>query len=350
MKKSKHNIEFFLENPDFVLWVKNPKGNRNVFWKTWLENHPHDRETIHNTIIFLNRINFATSEVSQIRKEKILGNILKNSPNSLNHHKRNFIEKANWLQPLILRTAAVVLLFLGVSLFFLNNFHDAGSIISEPTITKSSGNGEKVTFFLPDSTKVILNSKSTLKYPAHFSQNTREVTLLGEAYFDVQFDSIKQFLVKSGNITTKVHGTSFSINSYGGEEPISVALERGLVSVHSQIANLNTTKFDISPGEKIIIDQDFDKSIISTFDYESEFGWKDGVLIFNNSDLDSFIFLMERWYGININVIGKTDENWAINGRFKYESFESVFKSLEFSRGIKYKIEDNQVSIYINNN
>ena len=349
MKESKHNIDYFLTNPNFISWVNNPDGNNDIFWKKWLKNHPESKETFYDAKAVLQRTTYRTVNIPQSRKEEILDNILKDTKSPRYAREGNFWGRAIELRPWLIGSAAV-LSFLLVSLFFRDNLSadSSGSVVQ--IITKYAPPGKKISFYLPDSTFVTMNSGSPLKYPTFFAGDGREVILTGEAYFDVRHNAHKNFLVRSGDIVTKVHGTAFNVKAYNGETPIHVSLERGSVSVHSQLDILKKVSYQIVPGEKLTVNEDFGQSIISVFDPESEFGWKDGILIFKDSDLDDFITLMERWYGIDILLVGKNEGIWAINGSFKQESLESVLKSLEFSREVAYKIQDKQVTLYLNNN
>ena len=350
MKETKHHIDYFLTNPNFISWVKDPTGNNDIFWKKWLKNHPGSKKTFYDAKAVLQRTTFRTVHIPQYRKEEILDSILTDSVSSRFVQKGSFWDRTIEIHSWLIGGAAAVLSFLIVSLFFRDNLPSGnpGSVVQ--IITKYAPEGEKISFYLPDSTFVTMNSGSTLKYPTLFGGDRREVILTGEAYFDVWHNAHNKFLVRSGDIVTKVHGTAFNIKAYNDEMPIYVSLERGSVSVHSQLDILKEVSYQIVPGEKLTVNEDFGQSIVSVFDHESEFGWKDGVLVFKDSDLDDFIALMEKWYGIDILLVGKNEGIWAINGSFKQESLESVLKSLEFSREVAYTIQDKQVTLYLNNN
>lgn len=298
----------------------------------------------------LERTGYRTANVSKYRKEEILDNILKNSASRRYSRERNIMGGTKKILPWTMGSAAAVLLLLALSIFFRDFFYKGSPSPTIQIMAQSTPAGERTSFYLPDSTLVTMNSGSTLKYPALFSKGIREVILEGEAYFDVRHDADKEFCVRSGDIVIKVHGTSFNVKAYMGEVQATVSLVRGSVSVHSQLDALKGVSYYILPGEKLTVSGDFGQSTKSVFDYESEFGWKDGILVFDDSDLGDFITLMERWYGIHINVVGQGEGHWAINGRFKRESLENVLKSLEFSKGVAYKIQGKQVTLYLDYN
>jgi len=85
---------------------------------------------------------------------------------------------------------------------------------------------------LPDGSRVWVNQNTKIEYPESFDGNTRNITLEGEAYFDVARDESKPFIITSGSITTTVLGTSFSVMSYKGKAP-RVNVRSGKVKVES---------------------------------------------------------------------------------------------------------------------
>lgn len=351
MKQNNYNLDYFLRNPYFISWVKHPTPDSDIFWKKWLQNHPESKEAFHRAKSILLRIDFKQADVSQIRKEKILDDILKDKPSNFFKTEGRFKERVFKLSPWLFKgVAAMLLLFIVFNLG--KNAKDETNTGSLPVAAikiKHNKKGERTSFYLPDSTRVFLNAGSTLKYPSQFNSNTREVVLEGEAYFDVTHDAHKKFKVKSGELVTTVHGTAFNVRAYAKEGRINVSLERGLVSIHSQAPEMQNVSYDIFPGEKLEVTKDFSSAKKSAFNYTEEFGWKEGVLVFKEANLETFISLTELWYGITIETKGKPNKPWAINGSFKGESLENVLKNLEFSKGISYKIKNNEVTLYLRN-
>ncbi len=92
---------------------------------------------------------------------------------------------------------------------------------------------------LPDGSKVYLNKHSSLIYPEKLEGQTREVTLNGEAFFEIQKNEARPFLVKSGQTITKVVGTSFNVNNTDSSTVI-VTVVTGKVILYDKI-NSNDT-------------------------------------------------------------------------------------------------------------
>lgn len=128
--------------------------------------------------------------------------------------------------------AAAIALIGGFSLSYLFNGGD-NWVASRFENVVMAPSGQKSQLLLPDGTEVWLNSGSRLSYSYEFNTLDRVVNLEGEAFFDVKKDQQHPFVVKTGMVEVKVHGTSFNVQAYTDEEDIRVALLHGKVSLLS---------------------------------------------------------------------------------------------------------------------
>ena len=158
------------------------------------------------------------------------------------------------------------------------------------TIATPQGAIAEVT--LADGTTVWLNAGSRLTYPAQFGGRTRNVTLQGEAYFKVAHDASHPFLVKAGNVTTRVLGTEFNVRAFSPTDT-HVTLLEGSVEVTCE---RNTKR--IAPGE----DASIGKSgiIVSETDTERFTAWKEGDFYFDNETLLTIAQEIGRWYNVSV--------------------------------------------------
>jgi transmembrane sensor len=88
---------------------------------------------------------------------------------------------------------------------------------------------------LEDGSKVTLDPNSELEVPDHFSELERVVYLSGEAFFEVSENPDRPFLVNTGDITTKVLGTSFHVKARPENPTVEVAVKTGKVSVYERV-------------------------------------------------------------------------------------------------------------------
>jgi hypothetical protein len=167
-----------------------------------------------------------------------------------------------------------------------------GSAISDAELqshelTIQVPNGGQYQVNLPDGTKVWLNSASTLKYPLQFEAEKREVSLSGEAYFEVSKNPHQPFIVKSRNQEVKVLGTIFNINSYSNRQFVETTLLEGSVNVNQH---------RLVPGQRSLISN---VSIqILPANIEAAIARKKGYFLFDNEPLDHILATLSRWYNV----------------------------------------------------
>lgn len=148
---------------------------------------------------------------------------------------------------------------------------------------------------LPDGTVVRLNSKSNLSYFSNFTSNNREVTLHGEAYFDVAKSANMPFVVNGSRGQVTVLGTQFNIKDYW-EDPISkVTLVEGSVS----ISNANT-KLTLAPGNRACLDNTSDNIKVEKAHLSMELAWLKERFDYKDLPLEEVVKDLNRWYNKNI--------------------------------------------------
>jgi len=209
-------------------------------------------------------------------------------------------------------------------------------------IIKKNPKGQKLTTFLPDGSKVILNSQSCIKYHSPFNERERLIELEGEAFFEVKKDEQKQFRVVTKGVSTTALGTSFNINSKN-RNIVEVALVSGKVRVskdpdHAIILN---------PGKYATITKEGDYDL-SDFEIPDKVGWKDGLLIFRNNTLSEILVRLEDWYGVEFQTIGAFETNFHYSGKYNNETLEEVLYGISFVYHFDFQISSNMVKIISN--
>lgn len=169
---------------------------------------------------------------------------------------------------------------------------------------------------LPDQTKVWLNAASSLKYPAKFASDKREVELDGEAYFEVanafyaerhlstkskNRDQYKvPFIVKTRNQQVEVTGTKFNISAYADEEAVKTTLLEGgvRVTVSATTGAAGPQQKTLKPGEQAVLTND--QLDVTQVNVENEYSWKDGNFLFNDQPLHMIMRQLSRWYDVEV--------------------------------------------------
>ncbi len=192
--------------------------------------------------------------------------------------------------------------------------------------------GVRTKFVLPDGTTGFLNSGSTLEYPVIFS-NGRNVTLKGEAYFDVTRDEEHPFTVKTPNLETKVLGTQFNVIAYDNEYLEEIILREGKVEVYcNQGEKLET----LQPDQKLVLNtqtRQYNKNQVEADQYVS---WTEGKLIFRNESMQQVANRLGRWYNADIEIRDPELLKYAFRATFIDEPIEEVLKLLAKTAPLTY--------------
>ena len=291
--------------------------------------------------IFKKNWNQRTREPILINEEEIFERIWKKGTGKTTHSRSLRVTY-------LLKIAASFLIIL-ITGYLIFSFHNQSKeAITEAFIkpvVKENPAGQKSKLFLPDGTIVWLNAESSIKYLEEFTDSTRMINLTGEAYFEVAEDSLRPFVVRSGNIFAEALGTKFNINSFPENDDINVNLVSGKVKV-----TFSETEKDIilNPGEAISFDRNHQNPVKYQFDISKAAVWKEGILTFKNATFDQVVQGLERWYGARIKVSGDPPQDWQFSGWFDNESMANVLKVMQYARDFQFKLKNKNVDIVFN--
>jgi transmembrane sensor len=191
-------------------------------------------------------------------------------------------------------------------------------------------------FSLPDGTTGWLNSNSSVKYNGNFNNN-RQITLKGEAFFDVFKDKKRPFIVSTPEINVKVLGTCFNIASYKNENNVEVVLKEGKLEFIDKGLNKSYT---MKPNDMVVFDKKDEDFSIKEVDPQKYLSWTEGKLEFRNDPLDVIARRLERWYNIDVEIQGNISKDQRLRATFVNENLEEVLYLLKRTLSINYKIEN----------
>lgn len=233
--------------------------------------------------------------------------------------------------------AASVLLALGVAgtVYFASR-----DVPQVPQYIVSSGIQNMESVSLPDGTNVQMGPGSRLTYPADFSGKTREITLDGQAFFDVAKDRNKPFIVHTGGgLSVEALGTAFELFSYDVEDRSEAILLNGKirVSVRDEAAN-RVKAFLLSPDEKMTVDRQTGKVSRQSVDADKYTAWrKQKMLSFENEKLSTIIPRLEQWYGRKVMCQKDLADKYRFTFKVRDESLEKILTLIQLSSPLKYK-------------
>lgn len=314
-----------------------------------------------------------------LRKE-LLTNLWRQKPNTTTH-KENFNHHLQRLsthlsnpvlhyeqaeQPHVVRIKKLLPLaasLIGIALLIALYTHHERSTVGTGTVSTRPGSRSKLQ--LPDGTLVWLNADSRLTYKIDDQSPTREVTLVGEAYFDVAKDKNRPFILHTTTIDIRVLGTMFNVQCYGNEKNTETSLFQGSVEV--TVKNLPDKKIILQPSEKLIVHNneiavssiktkqgDPDDEPLMTLakvHYQEkdssymESVWTKNQLAFDNCTLEEVAHKLERWYGVHVTITSEKLSTTRFSGAFNDESLSQVMEALQLTGDLHYTIHKKEVTI-----
>ncbi len=317
--------------------------------RKWLNSDPQNKEIFENIAEF-----WEHSKIEVEAKDKDEAFSLLLSRIKPNNHRNNKVKEIRrspspnkkWRG---FQLVAAAILFVSIAVFVVEMTADRSVEETEThkmaIVQKQNQNGQKSIIKLPDGSTVWLNAGSSISYPEIFDSVERSVALEGEAYFDIQRDEKKPFIVKVGQMNVSVLGTQFNVKAFPNDNVANVSLVSGKVKVDKHESTDKYESYFLEPGEEIKYNKESGQIEKQKFDVGFVTAWKDGILIFDNDSFDSFIRKLKRWYGVDVNVTDPPDKKWHVNGHFENESLEEVLIGVQFTHDIEFKIENKTVTL-----
>lgn len=370
----------YINDPYFMKWIFQPDDLSERYWKDFIKDNPEEEKLILLLKNDLSKLKLKNKELSETDKRFIYQNILKETRK--NNRVVRFKKKVYQALPY----AAVALLFLILGNVFMYLHLENGkstdkfnySLLeytfpgNQPKLVLADGtdvnldrhssvdclnekvvvdnkkliipppnassvtpnqlivpNGSTSRITLSDHTVVYLNAGSKLIYPSNFDSNSREVLLIGEAYFKVTKNKHKPFIVKTPSYDIKVFGTSFNVSAYPDDDHVETVLVEGKVSVKGNDPQEAKKEFTLKPNQIFSYSKQSKKGHIRDVDVEYYTLWKDGMLKFDNADLSQIIKKIERLYDLNVVISNPSISKMKISGKLNLRTdSKEVFRYL----------------------
>lgn len=349
-------------DPEFRKWVLSPDEEAKAYWEAFLEKNPDKyvrMELARKTLLNLSR---DVGEISDDRVEDIWTNINKviNQPSEEKAERRvvalsseSTLKRFAYGQPRVnyrsnyqfYRVAAILVMAVALSVLFNLTFqHPEVEPIAVPLVYEEHAvpPGVKSNLTLQDGSRVILNSGSTLRYVKNFEKDRRELFLVGEAFFEVAKDSLRPFIVKTGQVTTTALGTSFNITAYEGE-PLDVALLTGRVNVLLDFEEIR--EVNLYPGEGLNIKVDKGIHSMERVQEEKVLAWTKKTILFDQTPIREAIRVLENWYGVKIEIRNRPEKGVLLSGKFVDQTLEGVLEGLSYSARFEFQVNRDRVTI-----
>jgi ferric-dicitrate binding protein FerR (iron transport regulator) len=244
-----------------------------------------------------------------------------------------------------LTVAASIILVAGLLVFQLSKPRSHSTIAQTATYNDSlvrSVAQKRRYIVLADGSHVILNQRSTLSHPASFANNTREVYLTGEGYFDISHDDHKPFIVHTGDLRIVVLGTAFNIKAYKDQPNITVTVTQGKVRLENSRHSIGV----ITPNQQITVDAGSGEVKQATVNAQTVTHWGQKELVFDDMPLNEVAVALEMQFKVAVVFDDPALKNLRITASFlNGEPLDQVLEVITKVNKIKYHIKDSSVLI-----
>ena len=196
---------------------------------------------------------------------------------------------------------------------------------------------------LPDGTQVYLNSTSSLSYPTQFIGSSRNVTLQGEAYFEVAKNAKMPFIINVNNKQKiEVLGTHFNVKAYTDEQEINTTLLEGSVKISTDDKNVI-----LKPGQ-MAVDNPSKSLSVQIADLEEIMAWKNGLFIFNNENITTVMKKVARWYDVDVVFKGNMENTNFVGNYSRSKSLANLLKNIELMDKVHFRAEGRRITVIAN--
>jgi len=353
----------FLEDSNFLRWLNEPTQEDHDFWNEYVKKHPSQKAKIKEATLLFNLFHSSENKLalpeqyelwkaiqseSQTSAKEVFIRILKYAAvlvlvflsGAVSYYMyQNAVERNQYqlaeINPVV-NGEAMVILADGSKVSLDKQMSEISYstngrqlIVNNDTITqkavtmKESMNkvivsyGKKSMVLLSDGTKVWLNAGSQLVYPAVFLKDTREVALVGEAFFDVVKNPQKPFIVKAADVSVQVLGTRFDISAYPEDKVIQTVLEEGKINLKYSGDGIFKRDYvvEMVPNQMVEFDKISREANSSTVNVSKFVSWKDGMLEFEKVNLYKALKQVERFYNIQILLEDQSIGSYKLSGK-----------------------------------
>jgi ferric-dicitrate binding protein FerR (iron transport regulator) len=336
MKKdyTRFNADDFLQDSYFLAWMRNEHPEINAFWAQWQKEHPEKWQVIAEAREqYRALISFEPVRPGQEEQEEVWQHIESQIQEYTEQHNRKIfrIRFVRWSA-----AAAVVLLFVSGWFMYKQKLRS-----SEGSFVVIQAGADKKQIVLADSSVVVLNAYTTLKY---HPGNYRELWMKGEAFFDVKHhetvkNKAKPFTVHAGMEDIVVLGTAFTVKTI--QQAARVVLLRGKVKT-----SVNDHAFLMKPGDKVEWDKDNGNFSAEEVNPQLYMAWKDGEFHFDHTTLKEIKELVKDVYGYDLVIKNKSSlKTTSITGTVSAMNEGVLWKTLSIMFDAKVEKVGHQVII-----
>ncbi|HEY4285944.1 MAG TPA: FecR family protein [Puia sp.] len=354
MDISSYSTEDFVCNESFRNYCNGSDPAAVRFWKDWIAGHPEKVEPVREAQKLISILNARQGNVleqlGQLKDGIDRFELLKAA--MAGDRESPVAPRINWKYA---AAVAAALLLVTSTLYLLVPRKPATStVLSAPAAFIHSGNEPRKTVVLPDGSVVILHSNTTLVLGENFGRASREITLSGEALFDIASNEGHPFIVHTSSINVEVLGTLFNVNAYPHSTYTETSLFRGKVAV--SLKDHPDRRIILTPSQKWVVtnmpkanapveDKKVPLSVDPVNHKAKEIAWVRSRIKIEDEPLETIAAKLESWYGIPIVFTDSEVKGYRYSGTFESETVVKALEALQLSYPFNFRVEKDTIFV-----
>lgn len=218
-------------------------------------------------------------------------------------------------------------------------------IAAAQPVSVSTPKGVKSDVLLPDGSRVRLNGGTRITYPALFGKE-RRVEVDGEAYFEVEHNAAKPFVVLTGQVASTVLGTSFNVHAYAEDDILQITLATGSLLVDG---GPGSRRVRLRPGQQGFFEKRSQMLSLRAVNVDHVLSWRDDKLYFRAEPLESIARSLERQFNVEITIADERLRRVCFTGEFvEGENIQEIMRIISADSRILCRSRKNHYELYRN--
>jgi len=259
--------------------------------------------------------------------------------------KRNVfsIKRTDWLGYTVKAAAAILVVFTAYIFTISHENYLAEQVVVEEPIIFQTEDEQHREISLSDGTVVRLNENSEVIVSENFLKESREITLTGEAYFDVAHAPERPFIIHANNSSIEVLGTAFNVRAISDQANVQVAVVEGKVALKNESNIEEQHSVILTKGQFGYLDINKGEIVVEEFAIGNYLAWKSGRFNFEKNTLHQVCVQLDRLYNLDCNFSDLELSNLHLTANFSNESPDKTLSVIALTLNLDYERNNNQV-------
>lgn len=337
----KYSAKEFANDPYFWSWATGSDATSDDFWQKFMQAYPHKLPEIEEAKKIVVQLNDQSYQLDQQKVHSIWQEIRKQNPeltevdkkSAQMHVSRNNGTRTQSVYQWAASISAIVMVLAAYLIWQQFQF-----------LTLTTAYGETRHVWLPDSSEVVLNANTTIKYKENWEYNDREVWIEGEAFFSVQhLKNHKKFTVHSDAVHVQVLGTEFTVNNR--REKTKVMLKEGKVRLKIEEPEKEVRQLEMNPGDLVEYTPSNTAIVQKIVNPEQYVSWTRNELDFDHASLGDIFRVLEDNYGYTLQIDQIVDLDKQFTGKVPADKVDILLEGLRKTHNLNISRQDRVITV-----